>query len=674
MKSFNDLSLQVKFSIITALSLSVVFAVLITAIYYSQKSHIIKESDERFFSHLADLVSLLDEQRRGQEEKVQLSLAVAEKLIEGKGQIIETDSLVEVPYIDNAGQKKVTKLKEWLLGGKILQGDTVLTDDFQRITGSALSIRQFSIIGYLPISTSKRYVYDRERNSNATNQKALLDAINANMFYLGSYIGGSPQTIITVASKNLSTSKGSKAVLLAFNTSQENNGIQQSIREKKYLESGLAYVVSRSGTIIFHPNPKAVGIDLRKSSALFYSEMTNKMEGSHKSFYLDQSNTAKYQYFTYYAPLDVFVSIVVPEKDLLNKPLDTLKILLILGAIIAIIICNILLGIAAIFYSAKPIRQVLDRLTRLAQGKPLATGEVKQKDDYGQILSTINQLTTRLNDASHFAKEVGKGNFGTHYAALDKEDELGKALLEMRDDLKEASEKEAQRQWINEGIGKFNEIIRLNTNQIHELTFQVLAALIKYVNANQGAIFLVDTDDSKAPCLEMSACYAYKRRKYAKKRIYLGDGLVGQTWQEGEEIYLKKVPEEYAKIGSGLGEAPPNCLFIVPLKFNEEIQGVLEIASFQQLTPIEKEFILKIIESLSAAVSVARFSENTKKLLQESQYMMENLRSQEEEMRQNYEELQATQEELSRREHEARDEKEVLLSKIKHWKKSKIDQ
>lgn len=637
---------------------------LIIVIYYSQKNNIVKESDERFFSHLADLVSLLDEQRKGQEEKIQLSLVVAEKLIEGKGQIIETDSLVEVPYIDNAGQKKVTKLKEWLLGGKILQGDTLLADDFQRITGSALSIRQFSIIGYLPISTSTMYVYGSERNSSATNQKALLDAINANMSYLGSYIGGSPQRLTTVASKNLSTSKGTKAVLLAFNASQENNGIQQSIKEKKYLESGFAYVISRSGTIIFHPSSQAIGIDLRKGNPLFYSEMTSQMEGSHKSFYVDQNNIAKYQYFTYYAPLEVFVSIVVPEEDLFIKPLNTLKISLILGAIVAIVLCNILLGITAIFYSARPIKQVLGKITRLAQGKSLTTGEVKQKDDYGQILIAINQLTTRLNNASHFAKEVGKGNFGTHYTALHKEDELGNALLEMRDDLKEASEKEAERKWINDGISKFNEIIRLNTNQIHELSFQVLAELIKYVNANQGAIFLIDTDESKVPCLELSACYAYKRRKYAKKRIYLGDGLVGQTWQEGEEIYLKKVPEEYAKIGSGLGEATPNCLFIVPLKFNEEIQGILEIASFQQLTPIEKEFVLKIVGSLSAAVSVARFSENTKKLLQESQYMMENLRSQEEEMRQNYEELQATQEELFRREHEAKDEKEVLLSKI----------
>ncbi len=674
MRSFNDLSLQAKFSVISALSLSVVFAMLIVVIYYSQKSSIVKESDERFFSHLADLVSLLDEQRRGQEEKIQLSLTVAEKLIEGKGQIIETDSLVEVPYIDNAGQQKVTKLKEWLLGSEILQGDTLFVDDFQRITGSALSIRQFSIIGYLPISTSKTPAFGNQRSVSFSNQKALLDAINANMSYLGSYIGGSPQAVITVASKNVSTSKGSKAVLLAFNTSQENSGIQQSIKEKKYLESGFAYIISRSGTIVFHPSPQAIGIDLRKGSPLFYSEMTNQMEGSHKSFYVDHNNISKYQYFTYYAPLEVFISIVVSEEDLLNKPLSTLKTLLILGAIISIIVCNILLGIAGISYSTKPMRQVLDRLTRLAQGKSLSTGEVKQKDDYGQILSAINQLTKRLNDASFFAKEVGKGNFGTQYVALHKEDELGKALLEMRDDLKEANEKEVQRQWINEGIGKFNEIIRLNTNQIHELTFQVLAELIKYVNASQGAIFLIDADESKVPCLELSACYAYKRRKYAKKRIYLGDGLVGQTWQEGEEIYLKKVPEEYAKIGSGLGEAAPNCLFIVPLKFNEEIQGILEIASFQQLTPIEKEFILKIIESLAAAVSVARFSENTKKLLQESQYMMENLRSQEEEMRQNYEELQATQEELFRREQESKDEKESLLSKINVLQKDKIDQ
>jgi len=119
--------------------------------------------------------------------------------------------------------------------------------------------------------------------------------------------------------------------------------------------------------------------------------------------------------------------------------------------------------------------------------------------------------------------------------------------LEMRDDLREASQKETERRWINEGISKFNEIIRLYTDQMHELTHQVLSELAKYVGANQGAIFLIDVDDSKIPCLELSACYAYKRRKYTKKRIYLGDGLIGQTWQEGEEIYLKKYPKVMRK-------------------------------------------------------------------------------------------------------------------------------
>jgi hypothetical protein len=107
------------------------------------------------------------------------------------------------------------------------------------------------------------------------------------------------------------------------------------------------------------------------------------------------------------------------------------------------------------------------------------------------------------------------------------------------------------------------------------------------------------------------------------------------------------------------------------MKFNEEIQGIIEIASFKKMEDHEKEFVLKIMESLAAAVSVAKFNENTKKLLKESQYMMENLRSQEEEMRQNYEELQATQEEMFRREQEARVEKEELMIRIEELQSTK---
>jgi putative methionine-R-sulfoxide reductase with GAF domain len=662
MKLLKDLSLGAKFSLVTALSLSVVFAVLITMIYYNRKEKRIAENDVRFFSQLTDLVSILDEQRKAQEAKAKQTLVLAETVIRQKGEIIESDSLINFMVNNSfANTQENLKINALYLGGNLLQGDTVMVDEFAKQTGSGMAILQQTSLGFLNVSTSE---INKARFVGAfSTQKSVLEAINASMPYIGNVLGEIVGKTYTIATKVLYTTKKTKIVLIVYVFWEEKGAIQKSISSKKYLENGFPYLMSKTGKILFHPSPKAVGVNIAKSAV--YAAMSSNIEGQHKYFYIDQAGVSKYQYYTYYQPLDMFVNIVIPQDDLLDKPLASLRNFLVAGGIIGILFFNIVLIFFGMMFSVRPIKKIASNLSKLAKGKSLEVEEVKQQDEYGQIFAAINQLIQRFNNASRFAKEIGKGNFQNTYLALGEQDELGNALIEMRDDLQKGSEKEIQRQWFSKGIAKFNELIRMNNNQIQELTSQVLAYLIKYVNANQGAIFLITDGERKEPCLELSASYAYKRRKYAQKRIYLGEGLIGQTWQEGEPVYLKNVPAQYAQIGSGLGDATPACLFVVPLQFNNSTQGVLEISSFRVFTPNEKTFIIQIMASLAAAVSVTKFNENTQKLLHEAQYMMENLRSQEEEMRQNYEELQATQEEMFRREQESKLEKEELMVRIK---------
>lgn len=285
---------------------------------------------------------------------------------------------------------------------------------------------------------------------------------------------------------------------------------------------------------------------------------------------------------------------------------------------------------------------------QLAQGKLLDTANVG-KDELGSIIEASNSLAVNLKSASEFALEIGKGNYDHEFQPIGKDDILGNALIQMRGNLKEYAAKEKIQNWSNVGQAKFAEILRNNDRTVEDISFDLISNLVKYLEANQGALFL---HDDATNSLNMVACYAYERRKFVDKTVEEGDGLVWQCYVEGDSIFLTEIPEGYVKITSGLGESTPASILIVPIRTDDKIEGVIEIASFEILEDYKKQFAEKVGQNIASVVGNIKQNELTKKLLAETRSTSENMRSQEEELRQNLEELHATQEEMRRRENE----------------------
>jgi methyl-accepting chemotaxis protein len=309
--------------------------------------------------------------------------------------------------------------------------------------------------------------------------------------------------------------------------------------------------------------------------------------------------------------------------------------------------------------------------------------ELKKSDDeIGQMNTALSNMVDYLKETGEFARQVGEGNFDYNIDVLSDKDHLRHVLVEMRDKLKDASELEAekrreeeQRRWANEGMTKLNDILR-QQEDITELSYNVISFLVKYLEANQGGIFVRNNDDENEVFYELQAAYAFNRRKYIEKTFKPGEGLVGTCAIEKERIYMTNIPDDYIEITSGLGGSNPKALLIVPMKIEEEVYGVIEIASFNKLDDYMIEFVEEASLSIASTLSAVETNRKTKELLEKTQQQAEEMSSQEEEMRQNMEELQATQEESTRKAQEyekqlaeAKEKQEELEKKLEEANK-----
>jgi len=253
-----------------------------------------------------------------------------------------------------------------------------------------------------------------------------------------------------------------------------------------------------------------------------------------------------------------------------------------------------------------------------------------------------------------FTNSLRAGEIDIDIQANGENDELSQSLIDLRDNLKKSKEEEekrrkedAQRNWATEGLAMFGEILRKDNDNLETLSFNVISKLVKYLKANQGGFFVLNDDEEENKFFELTACYAYDRKKYLVKKIEWGEGLVGTCALDKKFIYITDVPQNYIAITSGLGGANPNAVILVPLIVNDNLYGVLEIASFNPFEEFEINFLEKLAESIASTIATTKTSIQTNRLLVETQKQAEIMAMQDKEMRQNMEELRVTQEQAA---------------------------
>lgn len=295
----------------------------------------------------------------------------------------------------------------------------------------------------------------------------------------------------------------------------------------------------------------------------------------------------------------------------------------------------------------KNIYQLRDYVRLLRKGSlPKYTRELD--DETSEIVDELRHFTRHLHKTKEFSLEIAEGKLESKLDVFEQHSEMGEAFRKMQEGLKQIAIKDQERKWVNEGLTEFNNILR-ESKAIQTLADNVVTSLVRYLEANQGAIFILNDQQFDTAQMELVSVYAFDRKRFIERRIHPGQGLAGQSWQEKDAIYLQEVPEEYTLINSGLGSSTPRSILVIPMIVNEDdVVGIIELASFKAFKDYEIEFVKKLAENVGANVTTLKNNEESQHLLNEAQQTAQKLKRQEEESAQSLQELVSTQEEMKK--------------------------
>jgi HAMP domain-containing protein/signal transduction histidine kinase/CheY-like chemotaxis protein len=262
------------------------------------------------------------------------------------------------------------------------------------------------------------------------------------------------------------------------------------------------------------------------------------------------------------------------------------------------------------------------------------------------LTENVNQLaanlTTQVRAISEVASAVTKGDL-TRTIGVEAKGEveaLKDTINQMIANLKATTLRNQEQDWLKSNLAKFTQMLQ-GQKELNSVTKRILSELAQVVNAQHGLFYVMEQRenilDSK---LKLIAAYAFKRRKDVSSEFAMGEGLVGQCALEKERILLTNVPSDYIQIGSGLGEAKPVNILVLPVLFEGQLKAVIELASFDSFSQTHQDFLEGLTESIGIVLNTIETNSRTEDLLAQSQSLAGELKSQQEVLRKTNEELE----------------------------------
>ncbi|MHB1619138.1 MAG: HAMP domain-containing protein [Sulfuricella sp.] len=283
----------------------------------------------------------------------------------------------------------------------------------------------------------------------------------------------------------------------------------------------------------------------------------------------------------------------------------------------------------------------------------VVNGDMSKKitvDAKGELLALKNTVNTMVDQLGAFAGEVTRvarevgteGKLGGQAQVVGVAgiwNDLTDNINAMIRSLKDTTDKNTEQDWLKTNLARFTRLLQ-GQREMLTVCKLILSEVAPLVNAQHGVFYGMEGENDNAR-LGLQASYAYKERKNLPKQFRLGEGLVGECALQKQRILLTNVPSDYVQISSGLGEATPMNVVVLPVMFGGVTKAVIELASFERFSPIHLAFLEQLTESIGIVLNTIEADSRTEALLQQSQKMTLEMQTQGEELQQTNVELES---------------------------------
>jgi HAMP domain-containing protein/CheY-like chemotaxis protein/signal transduction histidine kinase len=280
------------------------------------------------------------------------------------------------------------------------------------------------------------------------------------------------------------------------------------------------------------------------------------------------------------------------------------------------------------------------------------------------LTENVNQLagnlTTQVRAIAEVSTAVTQGDL-TRSIAVEAQGEVAELkdnINQMIANLKDTTQKNAEQDWLKTNLARISGLMQ-GQRDLEAVSRMIMSELTPVVSAHHGAFFLAEPNEHES-VLRLIASYGFKKRKNLSNMYKPGEGLVGQAVVEKAPILLTEAPEDYIKITSGLGEAAPVNIIVLPIVFEEQVLGVIELASFKIFNDVHQTFLDQLMETIGVVLNTIIANMRTEELLAQSQSLAQELQSQSEELQTQQEELKRSNAELEEQAQSLKASEELL--------------